>query len=55
MQRMILHTEHWVVEGAAGVAVAAFQKDAHRYAGKNVVILLCGRNLSPGVMKQLVG
>jgi len=53
--RLILETEHWVVEGAAGVAVAAFRKEAHRYAGKNVVIVLCGRNVSPGVLKRLVG
>jgi threonine dehydratase len=53
--RLILETEHWVVEGAAGVAVAAFRKEAHRYAGKNVVVVLCGRNVSPGVMQRLVG
>ncbi|HLK62742.1 MAG TPA: threonine/serine dehydratase [Bryobacteraceae bacterium] len=53
--RHIVEAEHWVVEGAAGVAVAAFRKEAHRYAGKTVVILLCGRNLSPGVMRRLAG
>ncbi|HEV3198373.1 MAG TPA: threonine/serine dehydratase [Bryobacteraceae bacterium] len=52
--RLVLETEHWVVEGAAGVAVAAFRKEAHRYAGQNVVIVLCGRNLSPGVLKRLM-
>lgn len=52
--RLILETEHWVVEGAAGVAVAAFRKEAHRYAGKNVAIVLCGRNVSPGVLQRLV-
>ena len=53
--RLILKTEHWVVEGAAGVAVAAFRKDASRYAGKNVVIVLCGRNVSPEVLERLAG
>jgi threonine dehydratase len=53
--RLILETEHWVVEGAAGVAVAAFRKEVGRYTGKNVVIVLCGRNLSPGVLERLVG
>jgi threonine dehydratase len=52
--RLMLDTEHWVVEGAAGVAVAAYRKEAHRYVGKNVVIVLCGRNVSPGVMKRLM-
>jgi threonine dehydratase len=52
--RLVLETEHWVVEGAAGVAVAAFRKEARRYAGKNVVIVLCGRNVSAGVLGRLV-
>jgi len=52
--RELLHTEHWIVEGAAGVALAAYKKEAERYEGKNAVVLLCGRNCSPGVMKRLV-
>jgi threonine dehydratase len=40
--RLLLRTEHWVVEGAAGVAVAAFRKAG----GPNAAIVLCGRNLS---------
>jgi len=51
--RLVMETEHWLIEGAAGVAVAAFQKEAGRYEGKNVVILLCGRNLSPEVLRRL--
>jgi threonine dehydratase len=52
--RLILETEHWLIEGAAGVAVAAFRKEAHHYAGKNVVIVLCGRNLSPEALRKLL-
>jgi threonine dehydratase len=52
--RLVLETEHWLIEGAAGVAVAAFRKEAHRYAGKNVVILLCGRNLSREALRKLL-
>jgi len=51
--RLIVETEHWLIEGAAGVAVAAFQKEARRYEGKNAVIVLCGRNLSPEVLHRL--
>src|SRR3954471_14155539 len=40
--RLLLRTEHWVVEGAAAVAVAAFRKTG----GRNAAIVLCGRNLS---------
>jgi len=43
----------WLIEGAAGVAVAAFLKHAHEYAGKNVVAVICGGNLSPQVERQM--
>ena len=50
---LILETEHWVIEGAAGVAVAAFLKHASHYRGKTVAIVICGRNLSEGVLQRL--
>ena len=40
--RFVLRTEHWLVEGAAAVAVAAFRKAG----GSDAAIVLCGRNLS---------
>ena len=43
----------WLVEGAAGVAVAAFLKDAERYRGKTAVIVICGGNLSAEVWQRL--
>jgi len=51
--RLILETEHWLIEGAAAVAVAAFLKEAGSYAGKRAVIILCGRNVSPAVLARL--
>lgn len=51
--RLMLATEHWVIEGAAGVAVAAFLKEAERYHGKTVALVLCGRNVSPEVLRAL--
>jgi threonine dehydratase len=51
--RLILETEHWLIEGAAAVAVAAFLKDARNYTGKRSVIILCGRNVSQGVLMRL--
>ncbi len=51
--RLVLHEEHWLIEGAAAVAVAAFLKDAERYAGKNVVVVICGRNVSPEVLGRV--
>jgi threonine dehydratase len=51
--RLLLETEHWVVEGAAGVALAAFLKGAARYRGRNAAVVLCGRNLSPEALNRL--
>lgn len=44
----------WIIEGAAGVALAAFFSDAAYYEGKNVVVLFCGGNLSPEVAARLL-
>lgn len=52
--RLMLETEHWVIEGAAAVAVACLLQDAGRYQNKRVVVLICGRNVSPEVGKQLI-
>jgi len=52
--RLMLETEHWLIEGAAAVAVAAYLKEAPRYEGRKVAILLCGRNLSPEVLSRLL-
>lgn len=43
----------WVIEGSAGVALAACFQEASRYEGKNVVVLFCGGNLSPEVQSRL--
>jgi threonine dehydratase len=43
---LMLEREHWVVEGAAALAVAAYLQEADRYRGKKVAIVLCGRNIS---------
>jgi threonine dehydratase len=43
----LVHQHHgYVVEGAAGVALAGLLKDPRQYAGKNVVIVLCGQNVA---------
>ena len=43
----------WAMEGASGVALAAYYKEAPRYAGKKVVVLLCGGNPSPAVLERV--
>jgi threonine dehydratase len=52
MQR-VRDTRGWIIEGAAGVAVAAFLKEANRYHGKTAVVVVCGGNLSAEVRQRL--
>ena len=52
--RLVLQTEHWLIEGAAAVAVAAFRQEIHRWDGKRVAIVLCGRNVSPEVLAHVL-
>ncbi len=42
------------IEGAAAVAIAAYLKNRETYAGKNVVIVLCGANIAPDTLKTLL-
>ncbi len=43
------HSQGWAVEGASGVALAAYFKEAAGYANKKCVVLICGGNPSPAV------
>ena len=43
----------WTIEGAAGVAIAAFFKELSRQRGKTVVIISCGGNASEEVLSRL--
>ena len=38
--------QYFIIEGAAGVAVAAGLKDASRYKGRNIAVVVCGRNIA---------
>ncbi len=51
--RQLRDNEGWLVEGAAGVAFAGFLKYAEEFADRTVAIIICGGNLSPGVLQQL--
>jgi len=44
--RRIAAAERWIVEGAAGVALAGLEKLAHDYRGGTVAVVLCGRNVA---------
>ena len=51
--RLVEETDHWLIEGAAGAAVAGFRRHAREYRNQSVAILLCGRNLSPKALAAL--
>jgi threonine dehydratase len=44
--RRIAEGERWIVEGAAGVALAGLVRTAESYRGKKVAVILCGRNVA---------
>ncbi len=44
--RMLAEDEHWIVEGAAGLALAGLEACAERLAGKTVAVVICGRNIA---------
>jgi threonine dehydratase len=49
-----LQTQHMLIEGAAAVAVAAMVKRRDRLAGKNVVVIICGANISLETLKTVL-
>ncbi|EKN3560526.1 TPA: threonine/serine dehydratase [Yersinia enterocolitica] len=50
--RLIAHTDRWMIEGAAGVALAAALNQAPLWQGKKVAVVLCGKNI---VLKKYLG
>jgi threonine dehydratase len=44
--RMLADQERWIIEGAAGVALAACLKRSAAYADARVAVVLCGRNIA---------
>lgn len=43
--KLLAQTDRWMVEGAAGVALASLLQMAPRYQGRAVAVILCGRNI----------
>lgn len=52
--RLVVKRHHLLVEGSAGVALAALLKEKETYRGKQVAVLLCGSNMSEAVMKSII-
>jgi len=43
-----------LIEGSAAVAVAAFKKQADRFSGLNVIVIICGGNISLETLKTVL-
>ena len=52
--REFMQTQHMLIEGSAAVAVAACKKKAGRFAGQNVVVVICGGNISNETLKEIL-
>lgn len=52
--RLCLEKHHLLIEGAAGVPLAALLKQAGRFQGKNVVVVLCGANMSMETLRTIL-
>jgi len=52
--RFMIAEHQMIIEGAAGVAVAAFRKTASRYAGRSVGIVLCGGNIGYDTLRTIL-
>jgi threonine dehydratase len=52
--RLVMESQHLLVEGAAGVAVAGLLQKAGSVASKNVVVVLCGANISLTTLRTVL-
>jgi threonine dehydratase len=52
--RLFIENHHMLIEGAAAVAIAAFMKIRKRFRAKNIVIIICGANINPGLLKNIL-
>ena len=50
----LIKTQHTLVEGASGVALAALMKNTSKFEGKNVVVVLSGANISLDTLKKIL-
>ncbi len=52
--REFIDSHHQLLEGAARVAIAALKKTADEFQGKNVVIIICGGNISRETLSKVI-
>ena len=52
--RGFIDAHHMLPEGAAGVAIAGLLASGDKYKGKNVVVIVCGGNVSRDTLKKVI-
>lgn len=52
--KLVMKHHHLIIEGSAGVAVAALLKAKDQYKGKKVIVVICGGNVSEVVLKRII-
>lgn len=52
--RVFIDAHHMLAEGAAGVALAGLLASGDKYRDKNVVVIVCGGNISRETLKQVI-
>lgn len=52
--RLIIDRHQKMIEGAAAVAVAGYLKTLSQYRGGNVIIVICGGNISAAKLKEIL-
>ena len=52
--RAYMDAEHQLIEGAAGVAVAGMLARAGEFRGANLVVLVCGANISRETLASIL-
>lgn len=52
--RLVFEVHGQAVEGAAGVALAGFLRQAESWRGKSVAVIVCGGNVSPEVFRTVL-
>ena len=52
--RDFMDSHHMLLEGAAGVAIAGLLANKEQYAEKNVVVIICGGNISRETLQRVI-
>jgi len=47
-------TENFIIEGSAGVALAAGLKTASDYRGRKIAVVICGRNVALDTFRSVL-